>query len=60
MGECQSYEAEIGTSGSHKQPSFSENIDQEDIVAWVNVGMHHIPQAEVSLTASTSAPRDLA
>ncbi|KZT20392.1 amine oxidase catalytic domain-containing protein [Neolentinus lepideus HHB14362 ss-1] len=23
-----------------------ENITQEDLVAWVNVGMHHLPQAE--------------
>lgn len=25
----------------------SESLDQEDIVAWINIGMHHIPQAEV-------------
>ncbi|TFK55964.1 amine oxidase catalytic domain-containing protein [Heliocybe sulcata] len=24
----------------------SENITQEDLVAWVNIGMHHLPQAE--------------
>ncbi|KAF9806666.1 hypothetical protein IEO21_08603 [Rhodonia placenta] len=23
-----------------------ENITQEDLVAWINVGMHHLPQAE--------------
>ena len=24
----------------------SENITQTDLVAWVNIGMHHLPQAE--------------
>ncbi|KAI0342901.1 amine oxidase catalytic domain-containing protein [Trametopsis cervina] len=24
----------------------SENITQKDLVAWVNIGMHHLPQAE--------------
>ncbi|KZS98930.1 amine oxidase catalytic domain-containing protein [Sistotremastrum niveocremeum HHB9708] len=23
-----------------------ESLDQEDLVAWINVGMHHLPQAE--------------
>lgn len=23
-----------------------ENITQTDLVAWINVGMHHLPQAE--------------
>lgn len=27
---------------------YRESLDQEDIVAWINVGMHHLPQAEVS------------
>ncbi|KAI0659027.1 amine oxidase catalytic domain-containing protein [Cubamyces menziesii] len=31
-----------------------ENITQEDLVAWVNVGMHHIPQAEDSPNTRTN------
>lgn len=30
-----------------------ESLDQEDIVAWINIGMHHIPQAEVRVNTST-------
>src|SRR5260370_40721046 len=26
---------------------YRENLDQEDLVAWINVGMHHFPSAEV-------------
>ncbi|KII94729.1 hypothetical protein PLICRDRAFT_169456 [Plicaturopsis crispa FD-325 SS-3] len=31
-----------------------ENITQEDLVAWVNIGMHHIPQAEDSPNTRTN------
>ncbi|OBZ78393.1 Amiloride-sensitive amine oxidase [copper-containing] [Grifola frondosa] len=31
-----------------------ENITQEDLVAWVNVGMHHLPQAEDSPNTRTN------
>ncbi|KAI5825435.1 amine oxidase catalytic domain-containing protein [Schizophyllum commune Tattone D] len=31
-----------------------ENIEQEDIVAWINVGMHHLPQAEDSPNTKTN------
>src|ERR1700687_1087037 len=31
-----------------------ENITQEDLVAWVNVGTHHLPQAEDSPNTRTN------
>jgi len=31
-----------------------ENIEQEDLVAWVNVGTHHLPQAEDSPNTRTN------
>ncbi|OSD07848.1 amine oxidase catalytic domain-containing protein [Trametes coccinea BRFM310] len=31
-----------------------ENITQEDLVAWINVGMHHLPQAEDSPNTRTN------
>ncbi|KAL4249686.1 Amine oxidase [Abortiporus biennis] len=31
-----------------------ENITQQDLVAWVNVGMHHLPQAEDSPNTRTN------
>ncbi|KAJ3554483.1 hypothetical protein NM688_g3086 [Phlebia brevispora] len=31
-----------------------ENITQQDLVAWINVGMHHIPQAEDSPNTRTN------
>ncbi|TFK32677.1 amine oxidase catalytic domain-containing protein [Crucibulum laeve] len=31
-----------------------ENITQEDLVAWVNLGMHHLPQAEDSPNTKTN------
>ncbi|KAF8316633.1 amine oxidase catalytic domain-containing protein [Clavulina sp. PMI_390] len=31
-----------------------ESLDQEDIVAWINIGMHHIPQAEDSPNTRTN------
>ncbi|EIN14536.1 amine oxidase catalytic domain-containing protein [Punctularia strigosozonata HHB-11173 SS5] len=31
-----------------------DNITQEDLVAWVNVGMHHLPQAEDSPNTRTN------
>ncbi|KAF9477828.1 amine oxidase catalytic domain-containing protein [Pholiota conissans] len=31
-----------------------ENITQEDLVAWVNLGMHHLPQAEDSPHTKTN------
>lgn len=34
---------------------FRESIEQEDIVAWVNVGTHHLTQAEVCMPRSLLA-----
>ncbi|KIY43143.1 amine oxidase catalytic domain-containing protein [Fistulina hepatica ATCC 64428] len=31
-----------------------ESLDQEDLVAWVSVGMHHLPQAEDSPNTKTN------
>lgn len=31
-----------------------ENITQEDLVAWVNVGTHHLPQSEDSPNTRTN------
>ncbi|KIM38732.1 hypothetical protein M413DRAFT_447684 [Hebeloma cylindrosporum] len=31
-----------------------ENITQQDLVAWINVGMHHLPQAEDSPNTKTT------
>ncbi|KIY73996.1 amine oxidase catalytic domain-containing protein [Cylindrobasidium torrendii FP15055 ss-10] len=31
-----------------------ESLDQEDVVAWINVGMHHLPQAEDSPNTKTN------
>lgn len=31
-----------------------ENLNQSDLVAWINIGMHHLPQAEDSPTTKTN------
>ncbi|TRM67429.1 copper amine oxidase [Schizophyllum amplum] len=31
-----------------------ESLEQEDVVAWINVGMHHLPQAEDSPNTKTN------
>jgi len=31
-----------------------DNIAQQDLVAWINVGMHHVPSAEDSSNTKTT------